>query len=256
MFFKVVNIIMKTIKKILLNNKYKMTRRIPDVPKVPSVSEAWPMEKYILNSMSSFWEVICSVWEKISSVFKKKSKKLDSSWWKTLETKWKPIKEGKEFDSQWGWDSQFLETHITSIEDIRSILKQWGRLDYQNPKVSKLVKRIIWDAWDNENDYKLLINNLYKIDGVDHDFVDNLLRGIDYLFEKLWSRKCSVVNKSGGSTFDHELELHISYFMTLARFKKYRRKVLAYLKDLNKINREIYQKYYMDTKKDCDLNSK
>ena len=75
---------------------------------------------------------------------------------------------------------------------------------------------------------------------MDHDFVENLLRGIDYLSEKLWSWKCSVVDKSGGSSFDYELELDIEYIRTLRKFKKYRRKVLAYLKDLNKINRKNY----------------
>lgn len=214
-----------------------MTKRIPDVSKVPSVppvSEAWPMEECVLVMMSSFWELICSVWEKISSIFKKKSKELDSSWWKTCDKKWKPIKEDKEFDSQKEWDSQTLEVDIATTEDLCSILKKWGRLNYQNPEVSRLVKRIIWYARDNEDDYKILINNLYKIDGVDHDFVENLLRGIDYLFEKLWSWKFSVVDKSGGSSFDYELELDIEYIRTLTRFKKYRRKVLAYLKNLKK----------------------
>ena len=75
---------MKTKKKILLDNKYKMTRRIPDVPDVPPVPdvpnvppvppvpEAWPMEQYTLDVLYAFWELIFSVWEKISSIFRKK----------------------------------------------------------------------------------------------------------------------------------------------------------------------------------------
>ena len=220
-----------------------MTKRIPDVPGVPSVppiSEAWQMEECVLDFMSSFWELICSVWEKIASVFKKKSNNLDSTIWKIIETKWKNIKEDKEDGFQREWDSQLIETDITTIEDLCSILKKWGRLDYQNSEVSKLVNRIIGDARNKETNYKLLIDNLYKIDGVDQEFISKLARSIDYLFEKLWSRKCLVVDKSGGSTFDYQLELDIRYIRKLRRFKKYRKKILEYLQDLNKINHEIH----------------
>lgn len=214
-----------------------MTRRIPDVPNVPDVqpiSEAWPMEECILELMSSFWELIYSIWSRISSVFKRKSTESDSTWWETLEiweTKHETFGTDTVFDQKKELDSSLLGTREITKEDICLILERWGDLDYKNPEISRLIKRIIWDAWYNEDDFKLLIDNLYKIDGVDPDFIDTLTRGIDSLFDKLQSWKFDVVNKSGGSTFDYQLALDIQYLALLKRFKKYRSEVLTYVKN-------------------------
>ena len=106
--------------------------------------------------------------------------------------------------------------------------KFWS-LDYRDAVISERMKSIVWNAWKKEWEFDLLIKNLDKIDWLDSDFVDCLLKGADYLLDKLRSWKCNVVNKCGGSSFDYQLGVEIQYITSLIKYKKYHGKIVSWI---------------------------